>query len=104
MDRSLGTVEVAPALLRPTNSYDIRDFVRRGHYRDRPFRCKDGGVEEIWTAAQQRWRYEVARGDVWTTAARCRPCRRRARARKAVARRIHLAGRAAKSASTGREP
>jgi hypothetical protein len=58
-------------------------------------------VAEIWTAAQQRWWYEVAQGEVWTVAVRCRACRQRERARKVEARRIHLAGLAAKA--MGRE-
>ncbi|HUM95985.1 MAG TPA: zinc-ribbon domain containing protein, partial [Candidatus Competibacter sp.] len=54
------------------------------------------GKEEIWTAAQQRWWYEEAHGDVWTVAVRCRPCRQQERIRKTEARRIHLEGLAAK--------
>lgn len=104
VDRPVGTVVVTPTLLRPTTSYGIPEFVRRGYYQDRPFRCQDCGVEEIWTAAQQRWWYEVAQGDGWTTAVRCRACRQRERARKTEARRVHWAGLAAKSASAGREP
>ncbi|CDH45849.1 zinc-ribbon domain containing protein [Candidatus Contendibacter odensensis] len=101
VDRPIGTVAVTPLLLRRNNSYGIPDFVQRGCYQDRPFRCKDCGVEEIWTAAQQRWWYEVAQGDVWTVAVRCRACRQRERARKVEARRIHREGLAAKS--MGRE-
>ena len=104
VDRPLGTVGVTPARLRATTSYGIPDFVRRGYYQDRPFRCKDCGKAELWTAAQQRWWYEVAQGDVWTTTVRCRACRQRERARKTAARRVHWAGMAAKSASVGREP
>ncbi len=95
--RPVGTEPVTPALLRPTNSYGIPDFVRRGYYQDYPFRCKGCGKEEIWTAAQQRWWYEEAHGDVWTVAVRCRPCRQQERSRKAEARRIHLEGVAAKA-------
>lgn len=101
VDRPIGTVVVTPALLRPTTSYSIPEFVRCGYYQDRPFRCKDCGVEEIWTAAQQHWWYEVAQGEVWTTAVRCRACRQRERARKVEARRIHLAGLAAKATGRG---
>lgn len=96
VDRPVGTVVVTPTLLRPTTSYGIPEFVRRGYYQDRPFRCKDCGIEEVWTAAQQRWWYEVAQGDVWTVAVRCRPCRQRERERKAEARRIHGEGLAVK--------
>ncbi len=101
VDRPLGTVGVTPARLRATTSYGIPDFVRRGYYQDRPFRCKDCGKAELWTAAQQRWWYEVAQGDVWTTTVRCRACRQRERARKTAARRVHWAGLTAKS--MGRE-
>ncbi len=96
VDRPIGTVTVSPALLGPTTSYGVPDFVRRGYYQDKPFHCKDCGRAEIWTAERQRWWYEVAQGDVWTTATRCRACRQRERTRKAEARRIHLEGLAAK--------
>ena len=98
MDRPIGTVAVTPARLRATTSYGIPDFVQRGYYQDWPFRCKDCGVEEIWTAAQQQGWYEEAQGDVWTTAVRCRPCRQQERVRKAEARRIHREGLAMKRA------
>ena len=96
VDRPIGTEPVTPTLLRSNNSYGIPDFVQRGYYQDRPFRCKDCGVDEIWTAAQQQWWFEEAQGDVWTTAVRCRACRASERARKAEARRIHLEGLAMK--------
>ena len=96
VNHPVGTEPVTPARLRPTTSYGIPDFVQRGYYQDRPFRCKDCGVEEIWTAAQQRWWYEQAQGDVWTVAVRCRACRQAERARKAEARRIHREGLAMK--------
>ncbi|MDQ5909866.1 MAG: hypothetical protein QG599_1961 [Pseudomonadota bacterium] len=99
----VGTEPVTPARLRPTHSYGIPDFVQCGYYQDRPFCCKDCGVEEIWTAVQQQWWYEEAQGDVWTVAMRCRACRQQERARKAEARRIHQEGLAMKSASTGCE-
>jgi hypothetical protein len=83
---------VNTGLLRPTNSYDTPAFVRRGYYVDLPFRCKDCGKEELWTATQQKWWYEVAHGDVWTMATRCRPCRRKERERKAKARAVHRQG------------
>jgi hypothetical protein len=60
VDRPIGTVEVTPARLRATTSYSIPDFVQHGYYQDRPFCCKDCGVEEIWTAGQQQWWFEEA--------------------------------------------
>lgn len=101
VDRPAGTVGVTPARLPPTNSYGVPDFVQRGYYQDQPFRCKDCGVEQVWTAAQQQWWYEVAQGDVWTKAVRCRACRQQERIRKTEARRIHLAGLAAKRQRCG---
>jgi hypothetical protein len=98
VDRPIGTVKVTPAVLRPTTSYSIPDFVQRGYYQDRPFRCRDCGKAEVWTATQQQWWYEEAQGDVWTTAIRCRACRQQERARKADARRIHWEGLAIKRA------
>ncbi|MCB1920136.1 MAG: zinc-ribbon domain containing protein [Candidatus Competibacteraceae bacterium] len=98
VDRPIGVVVVTPARLQSTNSYGIPDFVQRGYYQDRPFHCKDCGKAEVWTAAQQQWWYEEARGDVWTIAVRCRVCRQYERARRVEARQVHLAGLAAKQA------
>jgi len=97
--RLKGQVLVNPVLLRPTNSYGIPDFVEREFYLDRPFVCKDCGKSEVWSAAQQKWWYETAKGDVWTVATRCRPCRRRERERRAAARRVEQEGRARKRAA-----
>ncbi|MCC6077141.1 zinc-ribbon domain containing protein [Pseudomonas sp. GCM10022188] len=57
------------------HSYGVPDFVMRGRYVDRPFRCRDCGSQEVWTAAQQKWWYETAHGSLYTTAVRCRACR-----------------------------
>lgn len=78
--------------LAPDGSYGVPDFVRRGTYVDQPFTCGDCGVAEIWHATQQQWWYEVAKGGVWTTATRCRACRRRERERRAQARKVRLEG------------
>jgi hypothetical protein len=77
--------------LTPHNSYDEPEFVKRGFYSDQPFDCKGCGKSEIWTAAQQKWWYEVAKGEVFTIANRCRTCRRRERERRA-ARQVHAVG------------
>ena len=87
---------VNPANLRPDNSYGTPEFVRRGYYADMPFVCKSCGAAQVWTETQQKWWYESAKGDVWSVAVQCKPCRRREQARKAAARRVHLAGLAAK--------
>ena len=83
---------VNEALLAPNNSYGAPDFVYRGYYVDRPFRCVDCGKEEVWTGTQQKWWYEVAKGFAYSTAVRCRLCRRKKQAQSAESRRVHLAG------------
>ncbi|MCW5635095.1 MAG: zinc-ribbon domain containing protein [Rubrivivax sp.] len=87
---------VNPVNLRPDNSYGTPEFVRRGYYVDMPFVCKGCGAAQVWAATQQKWWYESAKGDVWSVAVLCKPCRRREQARKAAARQGHLAGSAAK--------
>jgi len=94
-DRRLRPVLGPPvnqALLAPNNSYGAPDFVYRGYYVDRPFRCVDCGKEEVWTGTQQKWWYEVANGFAYSSAVRCRLCRRQERQRRDEARRVHLAG------------
>ena len=56
------------------------DFMRRGYYVDVPFTCRTCGSEEVWTARQQKWWYEVAKGSRDSGPGGCRPCRRQARA------------------------
>lgn len=48
-------------------------------YVDIDFRCVDCGAQETWTASQQKWYYEVAKGSLYATAVRCRSCRQRRR-------------------------
>lgn len=87
-----GPVRVHPERLAPDTSYGTPEFVKRGTYLDLPFTCIDCGVAEIWRATQQQWWYEIAKGGVWTTATRCRACRRRERERRTRARQVHLEG------------
>ena len=94
-----GVVVCDPNQLAPGNSYGAPDFVSRGYYVDTAFRCKDCGADEIWTAARQKWWYEVAKGNVETRAVRCKACRAHERARKTLARQVQQAGLLAKQAS-----
>jgi hypothetical protein len=94
-----GVAPVNVSLLAPDGSYSVPDFVSRGYYSDTPFQCRACGKEQIWTARQQKWWYEVAKGGRWTTASLCRPCRKRERMIKEAARRTHLEGIARKQAS-----
>jgi hypothetical protein len=89
------TTETAPcntAQLAPYNSYGQPAFVASGYYIDQPFTCMGCGKEEVWRATQQKWWYEVAKGDVNTTAIRCCACRRAKREASAASRKVHLEG------------
>lgn len=93
-----GPVRVNVAALAPNNSYGVPRFVERGYYVDEPFKCAGCGAAQVWTAWQQKWWYEVAKGYVYSTAKLCRPCRRRDQSRRVEARRIHQEGVARKRA------
>jgi hypothetical protein len=82
--------------------YGLPDFVRRGYYLDEPFTCNGCGNEEVWSATQQKWWYEVAGGDVSSRAVKCRSCRQRESARKRAVNEARLAGLAKKAARRGR--
>jgi hypothetical protein len=85
-------VSVNERVLLRDNSYDLADFVRRGYYIDIPFCCDDCNKEEVWNGTRQKWWYEVANGFTYSTAIRCRLCRRKERQRRDEARRVHLKG------------
>lgn len=51
-------------------------------YIDKVFACRDCGSNELWTAKQQKWWYEVAKGHIDSTAVRCRKCRDKIKAEK----------------------
>ncbi len=44
-------------------------------YVDQPFTCQLCNASEIWTAKQQKWWYEIAKGHIDSTAVHCRKCR-----------------------------
>lgn len=85
----LGVLEVDRELLAGhNNTYGLLPL----YYVDRAFTCRDCGSREVWTAKQQKWWYEVALGNINSTAVRCRPCRRAEQDRAADARRISEEG------------
>ena len=86
--RRSGSMLVNRLLLAAYSSYDVPEFVRDAYYYDHHFICRDCGVVQVWTAAQQQWWYETAKGGVFTRAVRCLNCRRAHRA----ARQKSLAG------------
>jgi hypothetical protein len=73
-------------------------------YRDKWFKCKDCGQEEVWTAKQQKWWHEEQGGEIETTAIRCRACRRKERERREHVRKAHLEGIVRKRAPSERIP
>ena len=62
------------------------------YYVDRPFDCRDCGVAEVWTAKQQKWWYEIAKGSIGSTAVRCLSCRAVERRRVEAARQTSAEG------------
>jgi len=67
-------VAADPSKQSQSNSYSTKLY-----YVDKEFTCVRCGVAEVWTATQQKWYYEVARGSIYGEAKRCRGCRRRRR-------------------------
>jgi len=52
------------------------------YYMDKEFICRDCGSNELWTATQQKWWYEVAKGSIYSNAVRCRSCREKVKEAK----------------------
>jgi len=84
--RRLRSEELEIALLKGAIAADPdQQVTTRSHtakplyYVDQPFACRDCGKEEVWTAAQLKWYYEVAKGPVEARAIRCRACRKNRR-------------------------
>jgi hypothetical protein len=66
----------------PNNSYSPPPT----YYVDVEFKCRDCGKREVWTAKQQKWYYEVAKGPLFGTAVRCHDCRAKIRKQKELQR------------------
>jgi Probable zinc-ribbon domain len=92
--RPWGGVAVCMENLVRNNSYgfELHDFVARGFYVPKAFRCKDCNVEQVWTERAQKFWYETCKSDIFTTAIRCRSCRAQERARQEQARAESLPG------------
>jgi hypothetical protein len=78
----VGSVAADSSKLAHNNTYGALPVF----YVDRLFSCRDCGIEEVWTAKQQKWWYEDAHGSIYSAAVRCRACRRVEQARVAQAR------------------
>ncbi len=83
-----GAIPADQAKLLHDNTYGLRPRF----YADQSFTCIECGAEEVWTAADQKWWYEEAKGKVASRANRCRACRRKRRLRRSQERRIHIEG------------
>ena len=62
--RLKGQVLVNPDNLGPNKSYGSPTYVERGYCVDMPFSCNACGKAQAWSATQQKWWYEVAKGDL----------------------------------------
>ncbi len=91
-DPPSGAVMADLSQLEHDNTYGPRPLF----YVDRRFACVECGIEEVWTAADQKWWYEVAKGKLESRAVRCSECRKPHRARANAARKVHLDGLIAK--------
>ena len=56
----------------PHNSYGPVPL----YYEDKEFRCIVCRQVKVWTAEEQKWWYEVAKGPIYSTAVRCSACRK----------------------------
>ena len=63
-----------PEAQAPNNSWNPPTY-----YDDQHFQCIDCGADAVWTAKQQQWWYEVAKGPIYSQAVRCRECREKLR-------------------------
>ena len=52
-------------------------------YEDTEFTCVDCGDEAVWMAEDQKWWFETAKGQIYSTAKRCANCREALRERHA---------------------
>ena len=64
-------VKAEPTQLAHNNSWSPAPLF----YVDKEFTCVDCGSHEIWTAKQQKWWYEIIKGQIYSIAVRCRRCR-----------------------------
>lgn len=70
------------------------------YYVDLSFVCAGCGSDELWTAKQQKWWYEIAKGDINSTAKYCRQYRSLHRRQRDAARDTHIRGLIAKHGIT----
>lgn len=59
-------------------------------YVDKPFSCQDCKAVEIWTAKNQKWWFEIVKGNIDSTAINCLSCRIKRRTEKEL-QKAHMA-------------
>ncbi len=83
-----GAIAVNPASLIMSSTFAyIPAF-----YQDILFQCVQCDDRQIWTAKAQRWWYEIAQGDIESTAKYCRSCRLKKREQAKISKKIHFSG------------
>lgn len=95
----VGVVAADPTQLAHCNTYGLLPTF----YIGRPFVCRGCGSEEVWTAKQQKWWYEIAKGHIDSFAVRCRACRSVEKARIEEATRVSRKGMELKMAALKQE-
>ncbi len=73
-----GSVIADQSQLQHNNTYGLLPLF----YIDKVVTCRDCGKEEVWTAENQKWWYEEAKGHINSEAVRCRACRDKRKALK----------------------
>ncbi len=87
-----GAIWADPAHMVSVSAYPVMPL----YYADKAFTCARCGQNQLWTAKQQKWWYEIAQGELQSTAKHCRPCRHAMRAEKNKAKATHYTGLIAK--------
>jgi len=72
-------------------------------YVDKLIVCRNCSKNEVWTAENQKWWYEVAKGNIFSEAVKCCKCRKKEKIAKSEARRVHLEGIEKKATSLSRD-
>lgn len=108
--RALANIDTRDPNLRPPPDAVMADHSQLSHnntydllprfYVDKLIVCRNCSKEEVWPAKRQKWWYEVAKGNINTTAVLCRECRGKEKERKLEDRRVHQEGLAKKNKGT----
>ncbi len=73
-----GAVLSSSMELRHNNIYCVLPLF----YVDKAYSCQDCGSKELWTAKQQKWWYEIAKGNIYSSAVKCLKCRKKIKPEK----------------------